>query len=73
MWTLYADALEEFLIRVEQRKANTEEERVAILFELLEEGKIERLVKTSRSKEQITEDLKKNFNVETAEDLLDKE
>lgn len=53
----------EFYQRVEERKARTEDERNAILFEMVEEGLIKDITITERSKEKYIEDLNHNFNV----------
>ena len=58
-----SDVAVEFWKRVVERKADTEKERVAILLELTEEGKMDAVSETQRNKEEYVEDLKKEFDV----------
>ena len=58
-----SDVAVEFWKRVVERKADTEKERVAILLELTEEGKMDAVSETQRTKEEYVEDLKKEFDV----------
>lgn len=71
MWEMNLDVLEEFYRRSIERNAESEKEKMDILLELAEEGRMNRVTATKRSKEQIIADLKKNFNAVKAEDLFD--
>ena len=63
VWTMNADVALEFYERCAEREAHTEEQRLVILRELAEEGKMVSVMATERTKEQYVEDLNKNFNV----------
>lgn len=54
---------QEFYRRAEELGAETEEERTAILMQMVEEGLIQNVVATDRTKEKYLNDLKKNFKV----------
>jgi hypothetical protein len=61
MFRMDVDTALEFWERVMDRKAETLEERNAILIELVEEGRIKSVMATERTKEQIIEDAAKNY------------
>lgn len=54
---------EEFWRRVIERKADTEKERAVILFEMAEEGLMNSVSATNRSKDEYIQDLSKEFRV----------
>lgn len=62
-WEMSQDTALEFFKRCGDRSAKTEDERIAILFELAEEGKMTSVSQTSRTKEEIIKDKAKHFNV----------
>lgn len=59
------DTALEFFERTKERGAETEEERIKILLELANEGKMKNIIMTSRTKEQIIEDYEKHYNILT--------
>lgn len=63
IWDMTAKTAMEFYERCIARGANTEEERTKILMELADEGKMTRVVATSRTKDQVLRDTAKNFNI----------
>lgn len=69
-FTLSVERLLEFWNLVAERKAETEEERIAILLEMAEEGKIDNVFQTKRTKEQYIKDISREQNVL---DLTEKE
>lgn len=71
IWEMDLNVLEEFYQRCIDKNAETEEDKIKVLTELATEGKMNRVVETARSKEQIVSDLKKNFNVATIDQLLE--
>lgn len=62
-WTMTADTATEFFKRCHERGANTEPERVKILAELAEEGRMTSVVATNKTKEEYIKDKAKHFNV----------
>lgn len=74
IFQMSVDTALEFWERVNTRNAQTEEERQAILIELVQEGKVDAVSKTNRSKEQILKDAQKNYgNVLNLTNIKDKE
>lgn len=69
-WVMDAEVAEEFFRRCEQYHASSEQQRVAILRELAEEGKMKSVSYSESSKEKVIEELKKNFSTIDAADLL---
>ena len=61
MFHMDVDTALEFWQRVIDRKAETLEERNIILMELVEEGRIQSVMSTERTKEQIIQDAAKNY------------
>jgi hypothetical protein len=62
-WTMTADIAMEFFKRCQEREAKTEQERVEILVELAEEGKMSNVVVTKKSKDEYVKDKARHFNV----------
>jgi len=62
-WFNNVDGALEYYTRVIERKPKTEEEKEAILCELVDEGYITRVVQTNRSKEQVIEDLSREQSI----------
>lgn len=62
-WTMTVDTALEFYARCRDRGAKTEEERVKILVELAEEGKMKTVVASNKTKEEYIEDKAKHFNL----------
>jgi hypothetical protein len=74
IFQMSVDTALEFWERVVARNAQTEEERQDILIELVQEGKVDAVSKTNRSKEQILKDAKKNYgNVLNLTNIKDEE
>ena len=63
VWTMTADTAMEFFQRCTDRKAETEDERMAVLVELMEEGKMTSVVATDKSKEEYIQDKAKHFKI----------
>jgi len=61
LWNMDVDTAIEFYKRCMERNAETEEERVEILTELAEEGRINCVSQTNRTPEQVAEDMSKNY------------
>lgn len=57
------DVALEFWERVQQQHADSLEERQAILLEMAKEGKMERVVQTGRTKEEVMKDWSKHYRV----------
>lgn len=55
------DTALEFYKRCNEQNADTEEKRMDILTALAREGRMESVIATGRSKDQVVEDLKKNY------------
>lgn len=71
-FTMTLDAAEEFYRRVEQYEAITSTDRNAILAQMVQEGLIQGVTATNRSREEYVQDLQKNFSVlDTAEGFGD--
>lgn len=62
-WVAYADTWMEFFKRCMDRKAETEEERVKILIELAQEGRMKSVTATNKTKEEYIRDKAKHFRV----------
>ena len=62
-WTMTADTAMEFYKRCMDRNANTEEEKVKILVELAEEGKMDHVVATDKTKEEYIAHKAKHYNI----------
>lgn len=62
-FSMSIETAQEFYRRVQQYEALTEEDRNAILIQMVQEGLITDLTVTERSKEQYISDLAKNFRV----------
>ncbi len=63
IFTMTYEVAEEFYARCKKRKAETEEERTAILVEMAREGLLMGVSQTERTREEYVEDLSKEFNV----------
>jgi hypothetical protein len=61
MFQMSAATALEFWERVIAKKAETLEERNAILLELVHEGRIQSVIATERTKEQIVKDVVKHY------------
>jgi hypothetical protein len=61
MFQMSVDTALEFYTRCREQNAQTLEERNAILLELVEEGQIQSVMTTNRTKEQIVEDAAKHY------------
>jgi len=61
MFHMDVDTALEFWQRVIDRKAETLEERNTILMELVEEGRIQSVMSTERTKEQIIQDAAQHY------------
>ncbi len=62
-WTMTAEIAMEFFKRCQERGAKTEPERVKILVELAEEGLLNNVVVTSKSRDEYVKGLAKHFKV----------
>lgn len=62
-FTMTLEAAEEFYRRVEQYDAITSADRNAILAQMVQEGLIQGVTATNRSREEYVQDLQKNFSV----------
>lgn len=62
-WTVTAEIAMEFFKRCHKRGAKTEQERVKILVELAEEGKMNSVVVTSKSKDEYIKDKARHFKI----------
>jgi hypothetical protein len=61
MFQMDVDTALEFYTRCREQNAQTLEERNKILLELVEEGRIQSVIATNRTKEQIAEDAAKHY------------
>jgi len=61
MFEMTVDVAKEFYERCMARNALTREEKTAILIELAEEGKMNSVMETSRTPDQVAKDMSKNF------------
>lgn len=62
-WTMTVDTALEFFHRCQERNANTEEERVKILVELAQEGKMGSVTATNKTREEYITDKAKHFKI----------
>jgi len=62
-WTMSVDTAMEFWKRCIERKADTEKERIKILAELAEEGRMQNVVATNKTKEEYIQDKAKHFKL----------
>lgn len=62
-WTMTADIAMEFFQRCQDRGAVTEPERVKILMELAEEGKMTNVTATNKTKDEYIKDKAKHFKI----------
>lgn len=62
MFDLSVENAQEFFERCMKREANTLEERLEILREMAEEGKIKRIMATDRTPDQVAKDLSKHYD-----------
>lgn len=62
-WTMTADTAMEFFKRCHERGTVTEPERVKILIELAQEGKMTNVVATGKTREEYLEEKAKHFNI----------
>lgn len=62
-WTMNVDTALEFYKRCIERNAKTEREKVAILTELAQEGRMASVVATNKTREEYVEDKAKHFRV----------
>lgn len=62
-FTLDSESLDEFFRRVDEYKAESKEDKDAILIQMVQEGIIKDVTVTERSKEQYVKDLSKNFKI----------
>lgn len=63
VWTMDVDTALEFYRRCIERNAETEDERLKILTDLAEEGRMKSVVATSKTKEEYIQDKAKHFRV----------
>ena len=61
VWQMDLETAEEFYTRCMDRNAVTEDERVEILIELANEGRMKSVSKTDRTADQVAEDMSKKF------------
>jgi hypothetical protein len=61
MFEMTLRTAEEFFLRCKERGADTEEQRLAILKELAEEGQLKSVMQTNRTADQVAKDMAKNF------------
>jgi len=62
-WTMTVDTAMEFFKRCDERGANTEQERIAILVELAQEGQMQNVVATNKSRDEYIQEKAKHFKV----------
>lgn len=62
-WTMTPDTAMEFFRRCSERGAKTEPERIKILIELAEEGRMSNVVVTSKTRDEYIKDKAKHFNI----------
>lgn len=62
-FTLSLEALQEFYARCLLFRAETEQERIAVLVEMANEGWVDSVSQTGRTKQQYIEDMSKEFTV----------
>jgi hypothetical protein len=62
-WTMTADTAMEFFKRCEERGATTEPERVKILVELAQEGQMNSVVVTNKTRDEYIKEKAKHFRV----------
>lgn len=72
VFTMSSDQALEFWRRVMERGAETEAERKEILLEMANEGKVESVSETGRTKEEYIQDMSKEFRVLDVRSLDDK-
>lgn len=61
MWEMTLEVAQEFYRRCIERHAETEKEKTAILVELAKEGKMNSVMETKRTPDQVAADMAKNF------------
>ena len=62
-WTMSVDTALEFYRRCIERNAKTEQEKVAILTELAQEGRMTSVTVTNKTKQEFIDDKAKHFKV----------
>lgn len=62
-WTMSVDTALEFYKRCIERKAETEQEKVAILTELAQEGRMKSVVATNKTQEEFINDKSRHFKI----------
>lgn len=62
-WTMNVDTALEFYRRCIERGAKTEQEKVAILIKLVQEGKMTSVVVTKKTREEYVKDKARHFRI----------
>jgi len=62
-WTMTTDTAMKFFTRCQEQNAQTEEERIAILLELTQEGQMLGVTVTNKTKDEYIEDKAKHFKI----------